>query len=667
MTQHRMSARIIVRTAIFAASLATLGCGPRAGTGVAGPDRPGPRASIPDAYTSEYEASWALEAVGAGVLHALGGTGKGTTIGVVDVDASPQHRELAGKYEAVHTHGKPWSGNAHGGAVTAVMVARRDARGMHGIAYEATVQAVAGTGRTGSGLSVLNRAAPRVRIANSSVGGRILPDPRRFLSEARRYVDAGGVIVYAAGNRGRADAQHTAAAPAYEPQLEAGWLAVASIGLDGAISGYSNRCGIAARWCVAAPGDEIATIDAATTDGYATRDGTSYAAPIVTGGIAALKGVFPGLSFRQLRTRVLASANRTGIYADEERYGQGLVDFAAATRPIGGTYLPEGPTDAGPVHGTGNAHVTVGARFATALAQEPVLVLDGLQRAPFLIRAGTLATPARRLLALEDLELSAPPPAREHRIAWQTHHSHPHARYGAYRLRPGAIGARVRLAQLPGKLEIAAAVSPATAAPDTAGIAGWDPEHILAASLEPRPGTRLGASLGTGLRRPGGIAATGPLAIDATSIQGSYERTMIHGGRLTSTWRARLGHLARSPRSGLVSAGDAWVGHGAGQVSVRTGQRTWIRIGATLERAFGTVHTSLRAGTRINDNGTIAYRRIALDDGSLNTVATLTLAVMHGAGTPTRSAVGIAVARDAAGTTDAVVAVRHTIAMWPRR
>ena len=65
-------------------------------------------------------------------------------------------------------------------------------------------------------------------------------------------------------------------------------------------------------------------------------NGLVAGAPHVSGALAVLKSLFPNLDYRQVRDRILATADETGIYADEAIYGQGRLDLDAATRP-GGT------------------------------------------------------------------------------------------------------------------------------------------------------------------------------------------------------------------------------------------------------------------------------------------------------------------------------------------
>ena len=83
---------------------------------------------------------------------------------------------------------------------------------------------------------------------------------------------------------------------------------------------YTNRCGVAASFCVAAPGggdnqdiDGIRAADAAVIDGYTRISGTSMAAPHVSGLAAALMEKFPSLTSAQIATRIKEGASLNGL------------------------------------------------------------------------------------------------------------------------------------------------------------------------------------------------------------------------------------------------------------------------------------------------------------------------------------------------------------------
>ena len=89
------------------------------------------------------------------------------------------------------------------------------------------------------------------------------------------------------------------------------------------------------------------------TMGYDETQGTSFSAPIVSGALALIKSYFMlgtdcgaggecGLGSHELVERILATADRRGIYADASIYGSGLLDLKNALSPAGGIALAAG-------------------------------------------------------------------------------------------------------------------------------------------------------------------------------------------------------------------------------------------------------------------------------------------------------------------------------------
>ena len=141
------------------------------------------------------------------------------------------------------------------------------------------------------------------------------------------------------------------AMPYYIPELRGHSLSVAATDpRTGVIADYSNRCGSlpsdwnAARhgrhYCLAAPGTVRGLIPNPNTPGQGDvrggLQGTSYAAPIVSGALALLKEHFRGRRGNAaIVKRMIDTANRSGHYADLETYGAGHLDIAAALSPVG--------------------------------------------------------------------------------------------------------------------------------------------------------------------------------------------------------------------------------------------------------------------------------------------------------------------------------------------
>ena len=159
-------------------------------------------------------------------------------------------------------------------------------------------------------------------------------------------------------------------------ELQGHSVAVAALGPDGGITDFSNRCGLAAEFCIAAPGEDVTVAyfgpreEEAGIRGYARGRGTSYATPMVSGGLAIMKQLFRDqLSNEELVSRLFATADKTGIYADREIYGQGRMDLGAATSPVGVLEVPLATGLATAAHASlGSTGLRLGAAFGDGLA-----------------------------------------------------------------------------------------------------------------------------------------------------------------------------------------------------------------------------------------------------------------------------------------------------------
>lgn len=407
----------------------------------------GVRPTASDWETEEYEAQGGLGLIKASSMYARGGTGKGVTVGVLDTGATPEHPELAGKYLVVDSFegvdpmdtGPEYGG--HGTNVAGIIAARKDDSGMHGVAYEANLASYAlefdenddvddfELGKATDelrefGVGIVNNSWGKVDVNNNYISITIAEVSRQEmdayfpygLPAYRRYVESGGVQVWAAGNSALPEPSFHAGLPDLVPELERGWLAVVAVGEDGTVADlayYSQQCGAAAAWCIAAPGGDgrefFGIFTAEPPDGYRRVQGTSMATPQVSGALAALKSMFPNLGFHDVRDRVLFTADRTGIYSDPSIYGQGLLDLDAASRPVGGTLFALGGHDHGPVATTQGARLSLPAgAMSRYLAGEEILVLDRYQRAPFLVPIGRYAAAGGSELSIRDLRLVGP-------------------------------------------------------------------------------------------------------------------------------------------------------------------------------------------------------------------------------------------------------------------
>ncbi len=176
-------------------------------------------------------------------------------------------------------------------------------------------------------------------------------------------------------------------------ELQGHSIAAVAVDEGGNIAAFSNRCGVAEDWCIAAPGVRVRTAYFGPKDGtpgergIGTSSGTSLAAPMVAGGLALMKQQFRNqLSNTALVSRLFATANKEGKYANSAIYGQGMMDLGAATAPLGQPTVSLGPTvdNAGVDLGMTSLRFggALGDGLARSLANQEIVAFDHLG-APF--------------------------------------------------------------------------------------------------------------------------------------------------------------------------------------------------------------------------------------------------------------------------------------------
>jgi subtilase-type serine protease len=307
--------------------------------------------SLPsDFETPEYFANWGLGAINASTAYSRGFTGAGVMVGVVDTSIQLTHPEFFGRaatfqFDDVDDH-------YHGTHVGGIIGAARDGVGMHGVAPGALLSSIRIFNNIGTGGYISDAQvaagydaaiAAGIRVFNNSWGRNfdiswVVPADLPIIESwvqvraYRRAADSDAVLVWSTGNNGRANPTIYGGLPYIFPELQPNWITVASVDQSLALSSFSNACGVAAMWCIAAPGRNI--ISTVPIDSYGSLSGTSMAAPHVTGAVAIAKQMFPNASAGQLASVVLQTATDIGGAGVDSVFGWGLLNLGNLTSTL---------------------------------------------------------------------------------------------------------------------------------------------------------------------------------------------------------------------------------------------------------------------------------------------------------------------------------------------
>ena len=321
---------------------------------------------------------------------ALALTGRGVTVGVNDTDypvwTSAGGRNVSNSdLPSIRLHSSavrnpsapaPSPSANHGTGVLGILAAKPNGRLIRGLAPDADY--VYSRHLAGGLVSVFKNAG--AEIVNQSAGaaldlndeelvvrtetGEVNYDATRkkyieFHPTIQRYIDRSGVLqaatappdrvilVFAAGNVPTPiPASSTAHLPLYFTEARSHVLAATAVSHsvvrnpDGTKyyvprDNFYARCGRdGAEYCITAPvGLHHGWLG--VPDGLAggVLGATSAAAPLVSGALALMKEYFNrmgGLGSHELVARIKDTADKSGIYADEEIYGAGLLDLENA-------------------------------------------------------------------------------------------------------------------------------------------------------------------------------------------------------------------------------------------------------------------------------------------------------------------------------------------------
>ncbi|MDY0954368.1 S8 family serine peptidase [Stenotrophomonas rhizophila] len=307
----------------------------------------------------------------AGAARSAGLTGSGVRIGIVDSGVMRNHPALAGRVLANYSYVDPRVNNlnvddvvGHGTAVAELAAGAAVGTWQGGIAPGAQIvsaRIIADTRPTddgsGSGNEVngalglaevhVDLMNQGVKVMNNSWGGLYWTNPAATAPIAQEYrpfiINHGGLVVFATGNESKPNPSSMAALPSQPgpngtlpaADLERGWLSVTAVDSNspGKLASYANACGVAAKYCLAAPGAAVyvdPTHTAGGTPSYLWNYGTSFAAPLVSGAAALVWQKYPYFSNDLVRQTLLGTATDLGAPGVDSTFGYGLLNIAKA-------------------------------------------------------------------------------------------------------------------------------------------------------------------------------------------------------------------------------------------------------------------------------------------------------------------------------------------------
>ena len=129
---------------------------------------------------------------------------------------------------------------------------------------------------------------------------------------------------------------YEASYPQHDSALQGKWLSVIAVDANSRITSFSNGCGVAKDYCIAAPGYRIlGPIESSSPAKWGYLSGTSQAAPYVSGALALLKEAYPSMSEEEIVSLILESATDLGAKGTDNVYGRGMLNLGAAIQPVG--------------------------------------------------------------------------------------------------------------------------------------------------------------------------------------------------------------------------------------------------------------------------------------------------------------------------------------------
>jgi type VII secretion-associated serine protease mycosin len=261
-------------------------------------------------------------------------SGAGVTVAVIDSGVDANHVDLQGQVlpglDLVDAKGDADTDLVgHGTTVSAIIAGKDDEAGVVGIAPKAKilpVRVLDQNNKYDDAMVVAKGVRWAVdkgaRVINLSLGGSGSSDA---LAAALDYAFAKDVVVIACtGN-----ASASSATGVWYPAREPGVLAVAGMERSGDVLWGGSITG--KETVVTAPSTQLV---GARPSGYWRVQGTSFAAPMVSGLAALIRSRWPDMAAGEVVNRIVKTSKDLGAPGRDPQYGFGMIDPTAALTAV---------------------------------------------------------------------------------------------------------------------------------------------------------------------------------------------------------------------------------------------------------------------------------------------------------------------------------------------
>lgn len=280
----------------------------------------------------EQEVPWGINRIGSRLVNAMGNTGQGIRIAILDTGVDGSHEDLSrnykGGYDFVNNITVHTDDNGHGTHIAGIIAAEDNDIGVVGVAPDAHIYSVkvldyAATGTASdiiAGLewSLLNK----MNIINMSLGAS--EDSVSVQEATNQVYNHGILIVAAAGNNGNVEGTGN---NIDNPAKYTNVIAVGAIDRNDKRAKFSST---GPKIELVAPGKDI--LSTLPGNKYGTLEGTSMASPYVAGVAALVMKRYPEISNTQIRIRLQITTQdiSNGGFLAKNWFGYGLVDVVRA-------------------------------------------------------------------------------------------------------------------------------------------------------------------------------------------------------------------------------------------------------------------------------------------------------------------------------------------------